>query len=119
MTAPRMVDGSMTNMRSQSIRGLGLKEWRRLMLKKRLATAPPTMVKLERATAYFAGKPAKKGEGLTSDRFCSTTSLLVLLLYATVTAEGFCRYHWQCSKDLKVAVLATSLPSAKHSMQTT
>ncbi len=59
MTAPRMVDGSMTSMRSQSIRGLGLKEWRRLMLKKRLATAPPTMVKLERATAYFAEKPAK------------------------------------------------------------
>ena len=75
MTAPRMVDGSMTNMRSQSIRGLGLKEWRRLMLKKRLATAPPTMVKLERATAYFAGKPAKNREGLASCKLCSAIKL--------------------------------------------
>ena len=60
MSAPKMVDGSMTSMRSQSINGLGLKEWRRPMLKKRLARAPPTMVKLDSATAYLAGKPATK-----------------------------------------------------------
>ena len=92
MTAPRMVDGSITSMRSQSIRGLGLKEWRRLILKMRLATAPPTMVKLERATAYFAGKPATRREGLASGRFCSIVSLLALFLHATITAEGFSRW---------------------------
>lgn len=58
MTAPRMVDGSITSMRSQSIRGLLLKEWRLPMLKNKLANAPPTIVKLERATADFAGKSA-------------------------------------------------------------
>ena len=57
MTAPRMVLGSMTSMRSQSIRGLLLIECRLPMLKNMLAHAPPTMVKLERATACCAGKP--------------------------------------------------------------
>ena len=29
-------------------------------MNRRLANAPPTMVKLDKATAYFAGKPAGK-----------------------------------------------------------
>lgn len=58
MTAPRMVHGSITRMRSQSIRGLLLNEWRLPILKNKLAHAPPTIVKLERATADFAGKSA-------------------------------------------------------------
>ena len=59
MTAPKMVHGSITSMRSQSIRGLLLNEWRLPMLKTKLAHAPPTIVKLERATADFAGKSAR------------------------------------------------------------
>lgn len=57
MTAPRIVEGSITNMRSQSTNGLLLNECRLPMLNNRLANAPPTIVKFERATAYLAEKP--------------------------------------------------------------
>lgn len=57
MTAPKIVEGSITNMRSQSISGFLMKECLLPMLNSRLAKAPPTIVKFESATAYLAAKP--------------------------------------------------------------
>lgn len=57
MTAPKIVEGSMTNMRSQSIIGFLMKECLLPMLNSRLAKAPPTIVKFDSATAYLAENP--------------------------------------------------------------
>lgn len=69
----------MTSVRSQSISGAALKGCRLLMLKSRFARAPPTIVKLDKATAYFAEKP-------TAPDYCQ-----VMAFADTVNSD---QVHW-------------------------
>lgn len=55
-----MVVGSMTMIKSQSMRGVSLKAWRLVLLAMKFATAPPRMVMFDSATDCVAVKPAQK-----------------------------------------------------------
>mmetsp|Transcript_36314 Transcript_36314/g.67072 ORF Transcript_36314/g.67072 Transcript_36314/m.67072 type:complete len:230 (+) Transcript_36314:764-1453(+) len=57
ISAPAMVKGSITRMRSQSTRGLSARGWRFLVFRYVFASAPPNTVMFDRGMACFGENP--------------------------------------------------------------